>query len=105
MEFGLKENIVSWLRNLFSLHKEIEKVIIYGSRAMDNYREGSDIDLTIVGENITLSLLLNLKTEINDSTMPYKVDLSIYDKIENPALIKHIEEYGKVFYERNVAGC
>ena len=69
---------------------------------MDSYREGSDIDLTIVGENITLSLLLNLKTEINDSTMPYKVDLSIYDKIENPALIKHIEQYGKVFYEKNV---
>ena len=31
--------------------------------------------------------------------MPYKIDLSFFDQIENPALISHIQRVGTNFYE------
>jgi predicted nucleotidyltransferase len=41
------------INSIFNKYNAIEKVIIYGSRAKGNYKTGSDIDLTLIGENIT----------------------------------------------------
>ncbi|MCW0484384.1 nucleotidyltransferase domain-containing protein [Gaoshiqia sediminis] len=49
MKFGLSETTISLLCSVFENYPEIEEVIIYGSRAKGNYREGSDIDITLKG--------------------------------------------------------
>ena len=49
--FGLKEQVILKIQSVFKNHIEIDKVIVYGSRAKGNYKKGSDIDLTIVGES------------------------------------------------------
>jgi predicted nucleotidyltransferase len=59
--------------------------VLYGSRAKGNYRRGSDIDLTLWGE-ISFPALLNLHTALDDLLLPWMIDLSIYDRLENPAL-------------------
>ncbi|HOI32814.1 MAG TPA: nucleotidyltransferase domain-containing protein, partial [Bacteroidales bacterium] len=50
--FGLDEDLRSNFNKIFASFPEIEKVIIYGSRAKGNYREGSDIDLCLVGDDL-----------------------------------------------------
>lgn len=67
-------------------------------RARDNYRDNSDIDLTLLGQNIDLTTLNKIETEIDDLLLPWKFDLSIYHHIENPALIKVIDREGITFY-------
>jgi len=97
--FGLKEKHIDAINQVFTHFQGIEQVIVYGSRAKDNYRNGSDIDLTIVGE-IEYADLMKLENELDDLLLPYKIDLSIKSKINHPELIEHIERVGKTFYHR-----
>lgn len=98
--YGLKKKHITAINSVFGKNPEIKQVILYGSRAKGNYRNGSDIDLTLKGEDITLSLLFKIETELDDLLLPYKIDLSIYHKIENPDFIEHINRVGIVFYEK-----
>ena len=88
------------MQSIFAEYPAIDKVILYGSRAKGNYREGSDIDLTIVGQNLDLNLLTKIENKLDDLLLPYNIDLSILHKIENPDLIEHIERVGIIFYEK-----
>lgn len=94
-EFGLDEKTINSLKSIFSEYPEIEKVIIYGSRAKGNYKPGSDIDITLVAPKLGLSDLYKIENEIDDLLLPYKVDLSLFHLIDNPALVEHIERVGR----------
>jgi predicted nucleotidyltransferase len=100
LKFGLKQTTIEKINGVFSVHPQVEQVILYGSRAMGNYRNGSDIDLTIKGEAVTLSQLLKIKNELDDLLLPYKNDLSLLHQIADPDLLDHIRRVGVVFYER-----
>ena len=100
MQFGLKQSTIERIKGVFSGHPQIRQVIIYGSRAKGNYRNGSDIDLTIKGEAVTLSELMKIETELDDLLLPYKIDLSLLHKISDAGLIDHIKRVGAVFFEQ-----
>ncbi|UPU34782.1 nucleotidyltransferase domain-containing protein [Geomonas paludis] len=97
---GLKEATIEKICTVFSRYPEIEEVILYGSRAMGRYRNGSDIDLTMVGEGVTHALQLKIENELDDLLLPYKIDLSVLTAIDNAGLLAHIDRVGKVFYHR-----
>ena len=100
--FGLKEKHIDAINKCFAQYAAIEQVYVYGSRAMGNYKPGSDIDLTIIG-SLDFSQLLKLENELDDLLFPYKIDLSLHHQISNPALLDHIKRVGKVFYSRETA--
>ncbi len=77
----------------------IDEVIIYGSRAKGNYREGSDIDISLKG-NISKEDLSKLWNKLDDSFIPYKFDISIYSQLKSESLINHINRVGKTLYKR-----
>jgi hypothetical protein len=58
------------------------------------------MDLTLEGDNLDLNTLQIIENDLDDLLLPYKVDLSIFSKIDNPDLIDHIKRVGKVLYER-----
>lgn len=95
---GLSEAMVGKLCGVFDAHPNIKQVILYGSRAKGNYRPGSDIDLTIVGDGVDWQELLRIDGEIDDLLLPYKWDLSLLRQIDNPDLLNHIRRVGVVFY-------
>lgn len=99
-EFGLTKEEIEQIKKVFSTYPQIEKVLIYGSRAKGNYKPSSDIDLTLIGKNIDLSLLTEIELDLDDLLLPYKIDISIYDKITNPDFIDHINRVGIEFYNR-----
>jgi predicted nucleotidyltransferase len=101
MIFGLSKQTIDQLKKVFINHPSISKVVIYGSRALGNYSEGSDIDLAIMSDSISFTELLKIKTEICDMPIPYKVDISHVSKIENQELLKHIKSKGKLFYTKS----
>lgn len=98
--FGLKESTIARINELFAAVAEIDRVIIYGSRALGTYRNGSDIDLAIQGKAVTHDHLLRLETSLDDLLLPYTIDLSLFHQLNNPDLRDHIERVGVVFYER-----
>ncbi len=98
--FGLKDIHVAEIKSVFANYKEINKAILYGSRAKGNYQDGSDIDISLAGNNLNLNKILRIETELDDLLLPYKIDISILDKIENRDLVEHINSVGVVFYEK-----
>ncbi|MFK5981404.1 MAG: restriction endonuclease subunit S [Flavobacteriaceae bacterium] len=98
--YGLKDKHIKAINSVFSQYPQIGKTILYGSRAKGNYRNGSDIDLTLVGKTLDLTTLFKIETQLDDLLLPYKMDLSILRKIENQDLVDHIKRVGITFYEK-----
>lgn len=98
--FGLAPSCLEQMKSVFRQWPQIEKVIVYGSRAKGNFRESSDIDLTLLGD-LTIQDLLAIETALDDLLLIYKIDLSILRDIENKDLLDHINRVGQVFYERS----
>ncbi|GEN46403.1 nucleotidyltransferase family protein [Alkalibacillus haloalkaliphilus] len=95
MNFGLKDEDLDELNNLFGRYPEVEKVIIFGSRAMGNYKKGSDVDLAITGKEVTQETINQINYWLNEeSSMPYFFDVIQYEQISNESLKQHIEENG-----------
>ena len=100
MNHGLSQRSIDTMHNIFNKHKSLKKVILYGSRAMGSYKNGSDIDITLeVGEDFTDFDLLHICGELDESDLPYFVDCSVFSKISDPDLKNHIIRVGKVLYE------
>lgn len=101
MKFGLSDRTIEAIRDILSHYPEVDQAILYGSRAKGNYKEGSDIDLTLVGSGVlTLPVLYRIATEVDDSSIPYMVDLSIFEQINDPDVREHIQRRGVVFFEK-----
>jgi len=99
LEFGLDVKTIEALKTVFANYSKIERVIIYGSRAKGTCKEGSDIDLTIVAPQLSLTDQLKIENEIDELMLPYKIDLSLFHLIDNPDVVKHINRVGKLFYQ------
>lgn len=97
--FGLTIATIQAIQGVFKKHTEVEKAILYGSRAKGNYRPGSDIDLTLFGEQLNLTTLHKIENELDDLMLPYKMDLSLLKQIQNKELLEHIERVGIVFFD------
>ncbi len=97
---GLESQTVTKIKQCLAEVPEIDKAILYGSRAKGNYKTGSDIDLTLFGNGLTMKLLYMLQEKLDNLYLPYTFDLSIFVNLENPDLIDHIQRVGVVFYEK-----
>lgn len=99
-EYGLPEQTVAVIRDILAGYPTVEKAVLYGSRAKGTHRHGSDIDLTLMGEGLDLQVLADIAGKLEDSPIPYQVDLSLWDHLDHPALREHILRVGVIFYER-----
>ena len=100
MMYGMADEELSFLCTLFAQQKEIEQVILYGSRAKGTYKPFSDVDITLLGYGLTRNHLNRLSAELDESSLPYRFDISIFSKLTNDALIEEIEKTGVVLYRR-----
>jgi predicted nucleotidyltransferase len=97
---GLNPKTIAALQSVFSKYPEIEKAILYGSRALGTFNPGSDIDLTLIAPLMSLSQMMKIATETEELLLPYKIDLSLKHKIENESLTDHIDRVGLELYSK-----
>ncbi|MSP72827.1 MAG: hypothetical protein EXR76_11790, partial [Myxococcales bacterium] len=69
---------------------EVEKAVLYGSRAKGTYRPSSDIDLTLCGGELNHTLLMRIVNKLDDLLL---------SSLTHPALLDHIRRVGVVLYE------
>jgi predicted nucleotidyltransferase len=100
MKYGLTDETISKIQQVFSTFPEVDKAILYGSRAKGNFKPSSDIDITLKGENINLQILNQIEWELDDLLLPYTFDLSIFHYLNNPDLIEHVERVGIILFEK-----
>lgn len=101
MKYGLSEKSLQKIYDVFDRYPEVEEVVLYGSRARDDYKNSSDIDLTLRGGNaLTHKILSKIANDLDDQLLPYTIDLSIYSNLKNQDIINQIDSLGVTFYKR-----
>jgi len=101
MKYGLGDTVIAKIHAVLQKYPQVQRAVLYGSRAKGNYKPGSDIDLTLIGgEDLTLDVLYRIAWELDDLLLPYTFDLSIFHQIDDPDVIDHIQRVGVVFYDR-----
>ena len=66
MKYGLSDIELNKLREFYARYEDIEEVILYGSRAKGNHKPFSDVDISLVGANLTRSRLNQIAFAIDD---------------------------------------
>ncbi len=92
---GIKQSVIQEICTLARKY-DIDKVILFGSRARGDYSRASDIDLAVCGGNIS-RFALDVEEE---TTTPLKYDVVDLDGSVQKELREAIEAEGKVLYEK-----
>ena len=87
--FGLTDNELACIVAILK-QNDTQKSILFGSRAIGNYKKGSDVDIAVIGNERKLSYCLN---EL--SNLPYFFDVVNLEKIHSQKLLEHIQRVGK----------
>jgi predicted nucleotidyltransferase len=98
--FGLKNEQIDRICRCFEQFPDINKVIIFGSRAKGNYKPGSDVDLILVGDQVTDVTLFELETLLDDLLLPFIFDIKTQKRIENTPLSQYVSNESTVFWQK-----
>ena len=97
---GIPQADSQQLLELIHSHPHVEKVVLYGSRALGRQRAGSDIDICLVAPSMTLGELLELGAALDDLLLPWNVDLQLRHLIAHEGLLSHLDRAGQLLWER-----
>jgi type I restriction enzyme, S subunit len=100
MSFGLLDTEIEKIKQVFETNTKVDKAFVFGSRAKGNYKEGSDIDIAIKGNELNFNDVRSLVGKLDELNLIYDIDLLDYAKIKEPALKEHIDRVGIEFYSR-----
>jgi predicted nucleotidyltransferase len=95
--FGLAPWIVTEFTKIFVRFPEIEKILLFGSRAKNQFRDSSDIDLAIFAPTLTDHRYAALWSQIDELPLVFKVDLVHWDRLSHPALKAKVLQEGVPF--------
>ena len=95
MKFGRDKRYLDFILQVLkdNIPQKDAKFYIFGSRAKENYKEYSDVDIAVKlpDKKLSADILGKILLEFNDSTLPYEVDVidlnAIDEKFKN--LIKN----------------
>lgn len=82
MKFGLKEDIINDIIEILKRYEQVDKACIFGSRARGDYRNNSDIDIAIYGNQISSNINNKIYYDIDNLLLPYKIDLISFDTLK-----------------------
>ncbi len=93
-KFGLTSRDMQTLKEVFAKYPEVKTVIIFGSRAKGTFSVGSDIDLAIMDRLSNEKLIREIKEDLEESSLPYFVDLVGYHFLPDAKFKEHIDRVG-----------
>ncbi|KJS81346.1 MAG: DNA polymerase III subunit beta [Peptococcaceae bacterium BICA1-8] len=99
MKFGLSKLDLDYIVMAIRKFPEIEKAVIFGSRAKGSNKPGSDVDIAIYGDNITFNTVSALHAMLEENgPLPYLFDVVDYTHLSHKELKEHINRVGEVIY-------
>ena len=100
--FGLFEADLQNVVAVLNQFPEVEHASVFGSRAIGNFKNGSDVDIALKGKQLSFMIVARINSILNEETsMPYKFDVVNYETITNNELKEHIDRVGLVIYNKN----
>ena len=101
MNDGLKQRHRQTIIQILESKQSVERAVLFGSRAMQTFSPASDIDLMLFGDQLTRSDLAMLAIQIDETTIPQRVDLLLDKSIRDEELREHVRKFGIEWYRRN----
>ena len=98
--FGLNDSIINNIKKILYKYNEIEKALIFGSRARGDYKKTSDIDIAIFANNMTSTRLNLLRNDFDDLDIIYTIDVVDFYRTSKEELKNGIISQGIVIFER-----
>jgi predicted nucleotidyltransferase len=75
------------IKEILASYESVEKAVLFGSRAIDTYKEASDVDIAIKGEKADWSLAITIKEHLEEETyLPFFFDVVAYGSVESEEL-------------------
>lgn len=100
-KYGFTESDRDEMNKIFIKYPNLEKVILFGSRAKNTFKPASDVDLAIVCSSDWFDTMSSVKYALEeDSKIPYFFDIVDLKKLSSEELKEHIRRYGKIIYEK-----
>ncbi|MDQ6979480.1 MAG: restriction endonuclease subunit S, partial [Mariprofundaceae bacterium] len=91
---GLKAPYRPAIISILTACERVQRIVLFGSRAMGTFTTTSDVDIVLFGDALTLTDHADLAEQIEELSIAQSVDLVLYHTIKNKALQKHIKDYG-----------
>lgn len=92
---GIRPEVIEEIRNLAQKY-DIEKVILFGSRARGDFRRTSDIDIVVTGGDFARFAL-----DVDEETSTLlEYDIVNLDRDMQDELRESIEKEGRILYEK-----
>ncbi len=97
MRFGLKDSVLQRLVGVLAKNETVSKALIFGSRAIGDYRYNSDIDLALYFNG---EMPIGLTLDLDEAVGIYKIDVVDMGRLSNLSLRQRIEDQGIEIYRR-----
>jgi len=95
LRYGLSEQIITSLREVFQRFPAVNKVLVFGSRATGEYRPYSDIDLAVIAPGMSERDFSLLWCALDDLPILFKLDVLHFEQVTNEKLKQSILREGQ----------
>ena len=93
----IKSRHLDMLINIFKNYCPDAEIWAYGSRIKDYAHDGSDLDLVVKTFNSGEKYLYELKEFLQNSNIPFCVDINEFDKLPQYFQTEILKDYVKIF--------
>jgi predicted nucleotidyltransferase len=97
MSYGLPDETLDKLREIFVLSKVVKVAVLFGSRARGDFKDNSDID---IGLYIDGELYSGFYDDVDIAAGIYKTNILIVDEVVNQKLMENIKNDEVVIYTK-----
>ncbi|MDP4271146.1 MAG: nucleotidyltransferase domain-containing protein [Bacteroidota bacterium] len=99
--FGLREQEVRVVKEVLAKYDAVQEALVFGTRAKNDCKCSSVVQIAIKGENVTQSLAYDIAYDLNEETLiPYCFEVICYNLLKEERLKDAIEQEGISFYEK-----
>ena len=99
---GLSNATLEKVRTVLERFPEVERAVLFGSRAKGTHKPGSDIDLALQGAALDWRIVGRIYEDLDDLLLPYSFSLIIHDQATDPEVAAHIARVGISIFERQL---
>lgn len=100
---GLSNATLEKVRTVLERFPEVERAVLFGSRAKGTHKPGSDIDLALEGTALDWRIAGRIYEALDDLLLPYSFSLIVHDQATDPEVAAHIARVGIPIFERQLA--
>ena len=97
--FGLEPGALQALRVFFDATEGLQRVWVFGSRARDDWRARSDLDLALDAPGWSAKDFLRVKERMKDLPIVYPLDVVHWQGVSTPEFVAQIERDRKLLWE------